>query len=167
MLTINLLPWRDHARLKQKKIFQTMTILTFMMSFIAYVLIYHHLKAELYAIDQRIVVLTKKLEKFTNKSNHGLIELHNIVNKTRRHQDQLKKLLQAMLIHSNIIWTFIEVQQGVIKIYGIADVMTYLSSFIRDSKNQFDFDLVIKNMKILPPFAAIQFQIQMDKMSIT
>lgn len=164
MLTVNLLPWRDGVNAKRKRFFKIMTLLTFITAFLMYLLVYQHFKVELKKLEGGLIVLTKNLEKYTYSSNHNLVELSKIVNNIHRNQDQLKKLFHAMFIHSRIKWNSIEIQKGFIKIYGVSYLMNYLSSFVGYCEKQFGFKIFIKDIKFIPPFESIQFQIQVDRM---
>jgi hypothetical protein len=160
MLTVNLLPWRDYARARQKKIFKMIALLSIITSCMICFLIYHHLKIEFNTIEKRIVRLTKKSEKYINKPDDTSIALRNIINKSSHNQDQLKKLLHAMFLYSTITWDTIEVQKGIIKISGTVNLKALLLSFIDYCGKQFNFTVAIKSIKILTPFNAIKFQIQ-------
>lgn len=165
MLTINLLPWREYARARQKKFFKMMTLLSIIISCMVCALMYHHLKVELNSIEKRIVKLTKQSDKYVNKPDNTSVALRKIVHKARQNQYQLEKLLHAMFIYSIIAWDTIEVQKGIIKIDGVVNIMTVLLSFMDYCKKR-NFTVVIKSIKTHSPFDAIKFQVQMDKMSV-
>lgn len=165
MLRINLLPWRDYARARQKIFFKKIALLTIMTSCIVCFLVYHHLKVEFHAIEKRIVRLTKESEKYVNKSGNTSVALRNIINKSRRNQDQLKKMLHAIFLYSAISWETIEIQKGVIKISGVVNLMNFLISFIDYCREKFNFIVVVKSIKIISPFDAVRFQVQIDMMT--
>ncbi len=166
MLTINLLPWREYAKARQRKIFKMIALLSIITSCVVCALIYHHLKVEFNAIEKRIVRFTKKSDKYVNKTDNTSVALRNIIHKARQNQYQLKKLLHAMFIYSAISWDTIEVQKGIIKIDGVVNLMTLFLSFMDYCEKQFNFTVVIKSIKIHSPFNAIKFQVQTDRMSV-
>lgn len=166
MITINLLPWRDYAKARQIKFFKMMALLTMATSLIICILIHHHFKVELNIVEERIIIATKKSEKYANTPENAFVGLYKIVNKTRRNHDQLKKMLHAMFVYSTIDWDLIEAQKGIIKVYGAANLMTLLLSFVDFCEKQLDFSIVIKSIKILSPFDAIKFQVQVDRVGM-
>lgn len=163
MLAINLLPWRDYAKTRQKKFFKAISFLSFITSCIICSLIYHHFASELNSIEKRIVNVTKNSEKYINKPEIVLVPLRNTINHTRQSHDQLKKLLHTMFIYSAVDWDTIEAQKEIIKITGKVNLMALLSSFVNYCEKQFNFTIIIKSIKIFSPFDTIKFQIQINR----
>lgn len=164
MLEINLLPWREYVSKKKKKWFLNASIISITVLVIICFMLHGYLNRKLCAIEARITNISNHSDQWIDKnSDNAVMKIQNKMEKIRSNQDQLKALLHAMSVYSQISWENIEMQKSKIIMQGYVDQMSSLLYFVDYCDAIRYLRPIIKSIKMHSKFDSLEFQLQMNR----